>query len=93
MEGSYSFGRGINNDVVITNKKIPENKFGNISKEHFQIVKEAGMPPVVKDYSKNGTFINEILIGKNKTRILQTHDKISVGFVNLTSRCYVFKLY
>lgn len=92
VEGSYSFGRGINNDVVITKEAIPENKFGNISKVHFQIAKEAGMLPVIKDYSKNGTFINEILVGKNKTRILQTNDKISAGFANLTSRCFILKL-
>lgn len=73
-------------DVVITKSVIPENKFSNISKKHFEIIKEAGLPAVLLDLSKNGTFINEKLVGKNKRHILQNEDKIAIGFVSLTGK-------
>ena len=34
---------------------------------------------VLKDTSTNGTFVNGILIGKNKTREIQYNDKIRFG--------------
>lgn len=83
MEHSYTFGRAISNDVVITKDWLPGNKYVNVSKVHFRIVKEVGMPPVLVDLSKNGTFVNSHLVGRNNKRILQNGDRIAVGFVCL----------
>lgn len=83
MESSYTFGRAIGNDVVITKDWLPDNKYVNISKVHFRIVREVGMPPVLMDLSKNGTYVNSYLVGRNKRRILQNGDRIALGFISL----------
>lgn len=83
LNSSYSFGRTSDCDVIITKDSIPENKYAAISKKHFEIVKEDGMPAVLIDHSKNGTFINGKPVGRNNKHILQNEDQISVGFVSL----------
>lgn len=93
INNSYVFGRNVEGiDVTIPKKAIPENKYANISKKHFEIVKVDGEPVVVIDYSKNGTFINGKLVGRNKKRIIRNDDKISVGFACLTGVIQLFFL-
>lgn len=82
VERSYTFGR-FDCNVIIAKEAIPENRYSNISKKHFEIVKEPGMPAVLVDYSKNGTFINNKLVGRNKRHILRNEDNISTGYVCL----------
>lgn len=52
-------------------------------------MKEENCPPYLIDTSKNGTFINGKLIGKNNKCILQDDDEIAIGYKQL--RAYIFK--
>lgn len=57
-----------------------ETRLDNISREHFEIKKEEGRPVYIVDLSKNGTFLNGEKIGRQRKRILQNDDAISIGY-------------
>lgn len=60
----------------------------NVSKKHFVITKDDNGIVYITDLSKNGTFINGKLIGKNNRNILKSDDEISVGFRDLKGNFY-----
>ncbi|XP_011613575.2 serine/threonine-protein kinase Chk2 isoform X3 [Takifugu rubripes] len=66
IEDQYLFGRDSKCNYVLDD---PDNKgsrkFQIYSKKHFKIYRE-GCEVFVEDYSNNGTFVDGILIGKNK---------------------------
>ncbi|KAG8214139.1 kinase-like domain-containing protein [Butyriboletus roseoflavus] len=70
-----SIGRGEQNEIILPG--------GKVSNRHCRIVwdgKETEKSAVVvADYSSNGTFINGIRIGKDKTAILKEGNEIAFG--------------
>ncbi|CAF87398.1 unnamed protein product, partial [Tetraodon nigroviridis] len=66
VEDQYLFGRDSKCNYVLDD---PDNrgsrKFQIYSKKHFRIYRE-GCEVFVEDYSNNGTFVDGILIGKNR---------------------------
>lgn len=74
-------GRSDECDIVIHKAKFPHNQLFFISKKHFVICRDPNDSNVIylTDLSKNGTFINNHQIGKNKTVILQNNDFIAIG--------------
>lgn len=66
-----------------------------VSACHFSItaVKDKGVDKyVLKDFSSNGTFVNESRVGKGKTVELKALDRISLQFKNKTQLIYEFRL-
>lgn len=75
--------------VVGQNDGIDMKFLNKISKIHFVIFKgeEADDTPLlIKDLSRNGTYINGVLIGANQTRIIKTGDVIAVVEPSLKSK-------
>lgn len=86
---SFSLGRLEECDVTIVKSKFPRNRALNISKQHFIITKEDSCLASLTDMSKNGTFVNGKLVGKNNKCILQNDDEIAIGYKDLKGK-YVF---
>ncbi|XP_072243212.1 serine/threonine-protein kinase Chk2 [Leuresthes tenuis] len=66
MEDQYLFGRDSRCDYVLDDpEERGSTRFRIYSKKHFRIYKE-GSEVFVEDYSNNGTFVDGVLVGKDK---------------------------
>uniref|UniRef100_A0A4W6FMJ9 Checkpoint kinase 2 n=1 Tax=Lates calcarifer TaxID=8187 RepID=A0A4W6FMJ9_LATCA len=66
VEEQYLFGRDSKCNYVLNDPDNPASKkFRIYSKKHFKIYRE-GSKVFVEDYSNNGTFVDGILIGKDR---------------------------
>ncbi|GLD71808.1 serine/threonine-protein kinase Chk2 isoform X2 [Lates japonicus] len=66
VEEQYLFGRDSKCNYVLNDPDDPASKkFRIYSKKHFRIYRE-GSEVFVEDYSNNGTFVDGILIGKDR---------------------------
>jgi len=84
----YVFGRGLNLDYVfdMANFEVEDQRyFSSLSSKHFTIFKEChsgngkdDYTVFIEDLSSNGTLVNGTLIGRNKTKILNSGDEISL---------------
>jgi pSer/pThr/pTyr-binding forkhead associated (FHA) protein len=82
----YTFGRLQSCDISVKGK-MPARREQVISKTHFRIYREKSVTTngleddviYLKDESQNGTFINNILIGKGNSIILVNNDLIAVA--------------
>lgn len=74
-------GRSDECDIVIHKSKFPPTQLFFISKKHFVISRDSkdGNITYLTDLSKNGTYVNNHQIGRNKTVILQNNDFIAIG--------------
>lgn len=81
IEPSLAIGRSDECDIVIHKSKFPANQIFFISKKHFVIRKDSEDKHItyITDLSKNGTYVNNCLIGRNKTIILQNNDLLAIG--------------
>lgn len=71
--GGYLIGRHPECDMRLD--------FGTISNRHCLIFNEnkaRGAVAVIEDYSSNGTFVNDALLGRNKRRELEDGDEITL---------------
>ncbi|XP_025831901.1 ovarian-specific serine/threonine-protein kinase Lok-like isoform X2 [Agrilus planipennis] len=84
-----TFGRSLDCTVRAQEKFITKGRISYISMLHFIVNIKANRFPVIRDVSRNGTWVNGILVGKEKEVILQDGDKISVGMKNYT--IFLFK--
>ncbi|KAG7218327.1 hypothetical protein INR49_020467 [Caranx melampygus] len=79
VEEQYLFGRDSKCNYVLDD---PDNrgskKFRIYSKKHFRIYREDGQV-FVEDYSNNGTFVDGILIGKDKKLPLVNNAVLSLA--------------
>ncbi|KAG5899045.1 hypothetical protein JTB14_000069 [Gonioctena quinquepunctata] len=90
LKNEFKLGRSQRCDVVVERLEINQNIKNIFSKEHFVIYKDPDNPVAfIKDLSKTGTHLNNQLIGKNNTVILQNDDMISIGISKL--QVYVYK--
>ncbi|KAL5281534.1 CHEK2 family protein [Megaselia abdita] len=88
----FAIGRADTNSVILKENELPYNILCRVSKVHFKITREnceLSNPVIIKDCSRNGTFLNERKIGYNEQRILQNDDVISLSHPNY--KVYVFK--
>lgn len=75
FKGIVRIGRSISksNDIIITNNDCSsvhcELQIGR-SFNHYNLI-------TIKDLSSNGTFINDVLIGRNNTALLRDGDRLS----------------
>lgn len=82
----YTFGRLQSCDISVKGK-MPTRREQVISKTHFRIYREKSVTTngleddvvYLKDESQNGTFVNNILIGKGNSVILVNNDLIAVA--------------
>ncbi|GLI80486.1 serine/threonine protein kinase [Penicillium ochrochloron] len=73
VPGGYLFGRHPECDLVINSPTI--------SNRHFLLFSEKRKGDVVamlEDLSSNGTFVNDALVGRNKSRELEDRDEVSI---------------
>ncbi|KAJ8949327.1 hypothetical protein NQ314_008247 [Rhamnusium bicolor] len=87
---SLRLGRCDKCDIVIHKSKFLPDQINYISKDHFLITKDPDDMHItyITDLSKNGTFVNGDLIGRDRTIILQNNDSIAIGE---KLQVYVFK--
>lgn len=81
----FSIGRADTNSVILKENDLPYNILCRVSKVHFKITRkncELSNPVIIKDCSRNGTFLNAKKIGFNEQRILQNDDVISLSHPN-----------
>lgn len=84
---TFKVGKTLGCDLNIGQSKVTKGLQSVFSREHFTIVKNPNHPVAyIKDHSTYGTYLNGILIGKNKTFILQNDDVISVGSQKILSK-------
>ncbi|CAG9856577.1 unnamed protein product [Phyllotreta striolata] len=77
---TFRVGRSRTCDLSIEQTKLTGRKKLIFSKEHFIIGKDPGNNiAYITDLSRGGTYINNVLIGKNKNQILQHNDRIAIG--------------
>ena len=97
IEDKYTFGRDDTCNVCFTDNpgRNPIPNFGAISKAHFEISRyfpdgqdTAAYLPYLMDKSSNGTFVDGIKIGKNKSQILKNHSVISLSMKK--NKSYIF---
>lgn len=81
----YSFKIGRDDDIcqiLLNQENIDERVLERISRVHFELTREKEdfmkSPVCITDLSRNGTWINGILLGNGKKKILQNKDRISV---------------
>lgn len=76
-----AIGRSEECDVVFHKSKFPSNQIFFVSKKHFVINRDPSDNCItyITDLSKNGTYVNNYHIGRNKTVILQNNDFIAIG--------------
>lgn len=81
IEPSLVLGRSDECDIVIHKSKFSPDQIFFISKKHFVIRRDSDDKHItyITDLSKNGTYVNNQLIGKNKTIILQNNDLLAIG--------------
>nr|CAI5856579.1 unnamed protein product [Callosobruchus analis] len=87
---TLTLGRSDQCDIVIYKSKFLPSQLLFISKKHFVIEQDPDDPLVtyITDLSKNGTYLNDCLIGRNKRVILQSNDCIAIGE---KLKVYIFK--
>ncbi|KAM9744438.1 serine/threonine-protein kinase Chk2 [Menidia menidia] len=79
MEDCYLFGRDSKCDYVLDDpEKRGSTKFRIYSKKHFRIYKE-GSEVFVEDLSNNGTFVDGVLVGKDKKLPLVNNAVLSLA--------------
>ncbi|XP_058800439.1 ovarian-specific serine/threonine-protein kinase Lok-like [Phymastichus coffea] len=92
----YTFGRLADCDICVKNKLAPKRE-QVISKLHFRIYREKivtsnGIEDDVvylKDESQNGTFVNNISVGRGRSIILVNNDLIAVAKPHLKVFVYM----
>uniref|UniRef100_A0A182QM38 Protein kinase domain-containing protein n=1 Tax=Anopheles farauti TaxID=69004 RepID=A0A182QM38_9DIPT len=87
----FKVGREDICDLVLSESHFPSSKLSRISKLHFTIKKDLNdvtSPTYIYDHSRNGTFVNNELIGQNKCRILKHENVISIA--NVSIRAFVY---
>ncbi|XP_074036161.1 ovarian-specific serine/threonine-protein kinase Lok isoform X3 [Leptinotarsa decemlineata] len=74
-------GRSEECDIVIHKSKFLEKELVFVSKEHFIIQRDFEDEFIVylHDLSKNGTYVNDALVGRHKRIIIQNNDSIAIG--------------
>lgn len=66
-----------------------------ISSTHFSISvvadsKSGQSVAIIKDHSRNGTYLNGVIIGKDEEKQLQDGDEITLQYRNIVQVCYKF---
>ncbi|CAH4028528.1 ovarian-specific serine/threonine-protein kinase Lok-like [Pieris brassicae] len=80
-EPEFSVGRALDSTFPIKKDTARIDIIKNVSKRHFIILRdrsETSSPAVLTDTSYNGTYINGVLIGKGKSRVLDDNDVIAI---------------
>lgn len=86
----YIAGRAKRCDIDVSNHVRHEKQGQTISKEHFLIEKipnKDGFIAILTDESANGTFVNGMLVGLGRKRVLHNHDKISLSHRRWIGTC------
>ncbi|XP_039449081.1 ovarian-specific serine/threonine-protein kinase Lok isoform X1 [Culex pipiens pallens] len=91
-EEVFKAGRVEDNQLCIDKTHLPEKMLARISKVHFTIHKDISdllNPVYIEDCSRNGTYLNEKLIGTGRRMILKNNDVI--GLAHATYKALQFK--
>ena len=100
IEDNYTFGRDIDCTVCFEENPggIQVPNFGAISKKHFEVYRyfpegqDSAYLTYLTDLSSNGTFVNGVKIGKNKSHILKNQSVISMSMKKNKSYLFYDKL-
>jgi pSer/pThr/pTyr-binding forkhead associated (FHA) protein len=91
----YTFGRFSTCDVVYQEREvhpgIDPSLLSTLSKVHF-IIKRDETSKIVNltDKSSNGTYINEVIVGREQTSTLEPNDQISLALPAKRSKIFMF---
>ncbi|XP_055591092.1 ovarian-specific serine/threonine-protein kinase Lok isoform X2 [Uranotaenia lowii] len=88
----FKAGRNETNDLCIGKAHLPDKILSRISKVHFSLKKDLtdmSSPTYIYDESRNGTFLNGLLIGHQKKMIIKNDDIIALS--HPTYKALVYK--
>lgn len=94
-EESYRVGRSPVCEFQISENDIGVTKFPLISKIHFKLqrsIVDDKQVVYLEDVSSNGTFVNEVLVGKHNRILLQNSAEISLATPLLKSKLIIYKI-
>ncbi|XP_019885390.1 serine/threonine-protein kinase Chk2 [Camponotus floridanus] len=81
---SYTLGRSMSCDIIITNNELRPKYLNIISKVHFRITRERinnsnEFVVYLEDMSHNGTFVDKIKVGRGNRVIITNNSEIAVA--------------
>lgn len=90
FEKKTTFGRHTSCDVVFSLKKcnLSTHEFENLSKHHFEIVRDCHHITRLIDNSMNGTYVDGKLVGRDNQFSLKHGQKIALSHPSYT--CFTF---
>ena len=88
-EDTFTFGRSREHNKLITNQ-LPTEDRDCLSRVQFRIV-NSDKGAVLFDDSKEGTYVNEVLVGRFKSCKLKHGSKIAVLYPNVTAFTFYYE--
>ncbi|XP_011306336.1 ovarian-specific serine/threonine-protein kinase Lok isoform X1 [Fopius arisanus] len=87
----YKAGKQEDCDIIFTCNNINKEGLQVISRMHFTIKRDFipsinDFVVVLTDHSRNGTFVNRKIVGRDKSVVLENKDEIAVGRAQFTER-------
>lgn len=92
---SYTLGRSMSCDIIITNNELRPKYLNIISKVHFRITRERinnsnEFVVYLEDMSHNGTFVDKIKVGRGNRVIITNNSEIAVAQQNFSSNHFLY---
>ena len=84
-EGQIKVGRASDNDIVITDDQLPKKNINNISRLQFIIERKKDGTVDIQDKSSNGTFIDDLKIGRGNVCLI-LYSSIIASLADLLSQ-------
>ena len=88
-EDVFKFGRNHNSDLI--SNKFPKELKAAISKVHFRI-EQNGENVLLYDQSSFGTYVNDVLVGKNNSKKLENGSEIALVTSNIVAYKFLSNL-
>ncbi|XP_072765279.1 myosin light chain kinase A isoform X2 [Anoplolepis gracilipes] len=94
IRDSYTVGRAKSCDIVLTKNEIQEKWLNVISKVHFRIIREHFSNSnefviYLEDISCNGTFVDQVLVGRGNRVIITNNSEIAIARKNFSIYMFI----
>ncbi|CAG9102216.1 unnamed protein product [Plutella xylostella] len=92
IKPEFTLGRALNCSFVMKKDIIKDDIIKNVSKLHFVLKRDTSeplSPAIITDLSYNGTYVNNVKIGKGNSRVLDDNDEIAI--THPVVKIFVFK--
>lgn len=92
---SYTLGRSMSCDIILTNNELTQRYLSVISKVHFRLIRERinnsnEFVVYLEDMSHNGTFVDKIKVGRGNRVIITNNSEIAVAQQKFSSNHFLY---